>query len=50
LTAFSVGTIITGPSSLRGMIVTTGALNCQRAIASQVVEQGGEYVLALKVN
>jgi hypothetical protein len=26
------------------------ALNCQRAIAAQVVEQGGDHVLALKAN
>jgi len=27
-----------------------GALNCQRAIAQQIVDQGGDYVLALKDN
>jgi predicted transposase YbfD/YdcC len=36
--------------SLRGRIVTADALLCQRAIAGQVVEQGGDYVLALKGN
>ena len=36
--------------SLKGTIVTTDALNCQRAIAQQIVEQGGDYVLALKGN
>jgi predicted transposase YbfD/YdcC len=36
--------------SLKGTIVTTDALNCQRAIAQQVVEQGGDYALALKDN
>jgi predicted transposase YbfD/YdcC len=36
--------------SLKGVIVTADALNCQRAIAAQVVEQGGDYVLALKGN
>ena len=36
--------------SLKGGIVTADALNCQRAIAAQVVAQGGEYVLALKGN
>ena len=36
--------------SLKGKIVTADALNCQRAIASQIVEQGGDYVLALKAN
>jgi len=36
--------------SLKGCIVTADALNCQRAIAAKVVEQGGDYVLALKGN
>src|SRR3954467_5035381 len=36
--------------SLKGTIVTTEALNCQRAIAQQIVDQGGDYVLALKGN
>ena len=36
--------------SLKGCIVTADALNCQRAIAAQVVGQGGDYVLALKGN
>jgi predicted transposase YbfD/YdcC len=36
--------------SLRGCIVTADALNCQRAIAAKVVEQGADYVLALKGN
>src|SRR5664279_5992501 len=36
--------------SLRGTIVTTDALNCQRAIAQQIVDQGGDYALALKGN
>src|SRR5665213_2535621 len=35
---------------LKGTIVTTDALNCQRAIAQQIVEQGGDYALALKGN
>jgi len=35
---------------LKGTIVTTDALNCQRAIAQQVVDQGGDYALALKGN
>src|SRR5271155_2593588 len=35
---------------LKGTIVTADALNCQRAIAQQIVEQGGDYVLALKGN
>src|SRR3712207_6587669 len=36
--------------ALKGTIVTADALNCQRAIAAQVREQGGDYVLALKGN
>jgi predicted transposase YbfD/YdcC len=36
--------------SLKDTIVTVDALNCQRAIASQIVEQGGHYALALKAN
>ena len=35
---------------LKGAIVTTDALNCQRAIAQQIVDQGGNYALALKGN
>ena len=36
--------------SLKGTIVTVDALNCQREIARQIVDQGGDYVLALKAN
>ena len=36
--------------SLKGSIITADALNCQRAIARQIVDQGGDYVLALKGN
>jgi predicted transposase YbfD/YdcC len=36
--------------SLRNTIVTTDALNCQRAIAQQIVDEGGDYALALKDN
>ena len=36
--------------SLKGTIVTADALNCQRAIAQQMVDQGGDYALALKGN
>jgi hypothetical protein len=36
--------------SLKGTIVTADALNCQRATARQIVDQGGDYVLALKGN
>ena len=33
--------------SLKGTILTADALNCQRAIARQIVDQGGDYALAL---
>jgi predicted transposase YbfD/YdcC len=36
--------------SLQGTIVTTDALNCQRVIAQQIIDQGGDYALALKGN
>ena len=36
--------------SLKGTIVTVDALNCQRAIAQQIIDQGGDYALALKGN
>src|SRR5450432_1091192 len=36
--------------SLRNTIVTVDALNCQRAIAQQIVDHGGDYALALKGN
>jgi predicted transposase YbfD/YdcC len=36
--------------SLKGTIVTADALNCQRDIARQIVDQGGDYALALKGN
>jgi predicted transposase YbfD/YdcC len=36
--------------TLQGAIVTADALNCQRAIAEQIVEQQGDYALALKGN
>jgi predicted transposase YbfD/YdcC len=36
--------------SLTGVVVTADALNCQREIAAQVIEQGGDDVLALKAN
>lgn len=35
---------------IRGCIVTLDAMGCQRDIAAQIVDQGGEYVLALKGN
>jgi predicted transposase YbfD/YdcC len=36
--------------SLKGTIVTVDALNCQRATAQQIIDQGGDYALALKGN
>jgi predicted transposase YbfD/YdcC len=36
--------------SLKGATVTTDAMNCQRTIARQIIDQGGDYVLALKGN
>jgi predicted transposase YbfD/YdcC len=36
--------------SLKNTVVTVDALNCQRAIAGQIVDRGGDYALALKDN
>ena len=36
--------------SLQGTIVTADAMHCQRATAGQIVDQGGDYALALKGN
>ena len=36
--------------NLKGRTVTTDAMNCQRDIAGQIVDQGGYYVLSLKRN
>ena len=36
--------------ALEGAIVTIDAMGCQTAIASQIIEQGADYVLALKDN
>lgn len=36
--------------SLKGTIVTTDAIGCQYDIADQIVEQEGDYVIALKEN
>jgi predicted transposase YbfD/YdcC len=36
--------------ALKGCIVTIDAMGCQRAIAQRIVEQGADYVLALKGN
>ncbi len=35
---------------LKGCIVTIDAMGCQKAIAEQIVSQGGDYVLELKSN
>jgi predicted transposase YbfD/YdcC len=35
---------------VKGCIVTIDAMGCQRAIAAQIIQQGGDYVLALKGN
>jgi predicted transposase YbfD/YdcC len=35
---------------LGGCVVTADAMSCQKAIAKQIIEQGGDYVLALKGN
>jgi predicted transposase YbfD/YdcC len=36
--------------AIAGCIVTIDAMGCQREIAQQILEQGGDYVLALKDN
>jgi predicted transposase YbfD/YdcC len=36
--------------AVAGCLVTLDAMGCQRAIAQQVLDQGGDYVLALKDN
>lgn len=36
--------------ALEGCVVTIDAMGCQSAIAGQIVEQGADYVLALKAN
>lgn len=35
---------------VRGALVTVDALGCQKAIAKQIVDQGGDYVLVVKGN
>jgi predicted transposase YbfD/YdcC len=35
---------------LKGCIVTIDAMGCQKEIAQQIIDQGGDYVLALKEN
>ncbi len=39
-----------GQLALAGCVVTIDAMGCQRAIAQQILDQGGDYVLALKGN
>ncbi len=36
--------------ALKGCLVTIDAMGCQKAIAKQIVTQGGDYLLALKGN
>lgn len=36
--------------AIKGRIVTIDAMGCQRAIAQQIIDQQGDYVLALKGN
>lgn len=36
--------------ALEGCLVTIDAMGCQKAIAQQIVDQGGDYLLALKGN
>jgi predicted transposase YbfD/YdcC len=36
--------------ALAGCIVTIDAMGCQKAIAKQIIEQDGDYLLALKGN
>jgi predicted transposase YbfD/YdcC len=35
---------------IRGAIITIDAMGCQKSIAEKIVEQGADYVLALKGN
>jgi hypothetical protein len=35
---------------VRGALVTVDAMGCQKAIAKQIVDQGGDYVLVVKEN
>ena len=35
---------------LEGLIVTGGAIFCQKKITSRIVEKGGDYVLPVKWN
>ena len=36
--------------TLWGKVVTADAMHCQRQVAQQMIEQGGDYALALKGN
>jgi predicted transposase YbfD/YdcC len=36
--------------NIKGCIVTVDALNCQKEIATKIIERGGDYVLSLKKN
>jgi len=36
--------------SVKGCLVTIDAMGCQKAIAKQIIDQGGDYLLALKGN
>ena len=42
--------VLLGYLELKGAIITIDAMGCQRSIAAQIVEQGGDYVLAVKGN
>jgi predicted transposase YbfD/YdcC len=41
---------VLGLLELKGCLVTIDAMGCQRAIAKQIIDQGGNYVLGLKSN
>ena len=36
--------------NVKGSVITADALNCQKNIAGQIIESGGDYVLAVKSN
>lgn len=42
--------LLLGALDLHGCTVTIDAMGCQTAIAQQIIDQGGDYVLALKDN
>jgi predicted transposase YbfD/YdcC len=35
---------------LKGALVTIDAIGCQKAIAQQIVDKGGDYLLAVKAS